>query len=554
MAECKNPDGTIGKKITGAFPRRNDPNSLTGLQITDIDNPVFDMTTMLSAAQNYIALNNAVNRIIGMEVRWFRAIPQQRAQDVIFQEYTLTNVEETPLCLKVVLPDGNFPDSRYNYDIMGMEYEVPLEIHIDKTYWESIATFGTAPQKNDIVYFAVPNKLYDVASAYLFRGFMEQETTWKINLRKHQPQASRKEGDILSSTIDDYTVSNAEIFGEKLDSDIKKLQDDKQMSPFNSTERDKYKTLDSDLYIVNSKLDIYGVIVAESFYDLNSVDSSVAITYTGSDIITTTKDRSVTAWTMIDPGAIQEYDVTLEASSNLTSPANYIVTVSSRNIGFNVGDNMEIYRSDALNLYGKIIAEPSIGREINGYQVEIDQIVIDHLTSIKSNWVSASNYKMKIQPPVSILDGMHNVYNYGWEVDIYANQYIKINYGSQEHIAIITDKLNNKQWYGVIVNIGNTWSQYNVHVYGIHPSDVTTKLQSIFYETIDFTPEETEVDYYTINKSPSYLTNLRLYNSTIEEEKQMEELLRYFVRDGDQLIIGDNADLKFKAPYISQQR
>ncbi len=59
---------------------------------------------------------------------------------------------------------------------------------------------------------------------------------------------------------------------------------------------------------------------------------------------------------------------------------------------------------------------------------------------------------MKIQGPVSILDGINSTVNNGWRVDIHANQYVKINYGTQEHIAVITDKLYNKEWYGIIVN------------------------------------------------------------------------------------------------------
>ena len=102
-----------------------------GLQVCDTTNP-FNVNAVLSAVQTYTALNYIANKLTGMDVKWFRAIPQQRAKDVIFQEYTLSNVEETPLCLKVVLPDGNFPDSKYNYDLMGLEYEVPLEVHIDK--------------------------------------------------------------------------------------------------------------------------------------------------------------------------------------------------------------------------------------------------------------------------------------------------------------------------------------------------------------------------------------------------------------------------------------
>lgn len=552
MADCNNTGGTEGQKVSGAFPNRNIPGGLSGLQITEVTNQVFDMNSLLSAAKNYNALNNAVNQLIGMEVRWFRAVPQLRSQDVLFQEYTLSNVEDTPLCLKVVLPDGNFPDSKYNYDLMGLEYEVPLEIHIDKTYWGEIAGTNTAPQKKDIVYFAIPNKLYEVISCYLLRGFMEQETTWKINLKKYQPQASRREGDVLTQTIDDYTVSAEEIFGDKMDSDIQKLEDNKQMSPFNSTDQDIYKTLDASLSIIPSRLEIYGVVVAESFYDLSSSNYFDAVTYTGMDQISTTDDRCITAWTMIDPGPEDEYEVTsLEASTNLPYPANYRLTIESRVNIFEPDSNIEISRPGSLNFYAKLI---STDLSTNTHFIEIDQPVIDHLASIKSNWTAAKGYKMKFQDPASILDGMNTETVKGFKVDIYSNQYIKIHYGTQEHVGIMSSRLLNNEWYGVVVNIGNTWGQYNTVVYKQHPTDTTTKLETVFNDTLNFTPEATDVSCYTINKSPSYLTNLRLYVSTMEEEKQMNELLRYFVPDGDQLIIGDNADSKFLAPYISQQK
>jgi hypothetical protein len=547
------------QKVSVAFSDRNVEDNPDGLQICDVtDNPAFDMTAMLSAVQLYTKINFAVNQLIGMEVRWFRAVPQQRAQDVIFQEYTLSCVEDTPLCLRVVLPNGDFPDSAYNYDLMGLEYEVPLEVHIDKAYWESFAGGGSAPQKNDIVYFAVPNKLYEVVSSYLLRGFMEQETTWKINLRKYQPKASRKEGPNLTQTIDDYTVSEGEIFGEKIASDVQKLQDDKQMSPFNSTERDKYKTMDKDLFVATSRLEMYGTVIAESFYDLGSSNYFNAVTYNPSDNISSTDDRCITAWTMIDPGVVTNYEVeSITYNAALVYPANYVVKTKTR-INQNritppsAGDNIEISRPGSLNFYATIVDYDPSDND-NTFHVQIDDVVVDHLASIKTAWTTAKGYKMKVQNPVSILDGINGETS-GFKVDIYANQYLKIVYGSQQHIAIITEKLLDKDWYGIVVNIGNSWGQYNTYIYKQHPSDAATKLKNIFYETMDFTPENTYVDYYAINKSPSYITNIRLYVSTMEEEKQMNELLSYFVKDGDQLIIGDNADPKFRAPYIGQQR
>jgi len=555
MADCKTTDGTQGSKLSAAFPNRNNPAQGSGLQINldALNTSVFDMNSMVSVARNYNALNGAINQLVGYEVVWFRAVPQIRSQDVIFQEWTLYNVDDTPICPKVVLPDGNFPDSKYNYDLFGLEYEVPLEVHMDKRYWESIAGEGTAPQKNDIVYFSMPNKLYEVVSSYLFRGIMEQETTWKINLKKYQPKASRREGDALKETIDNYTVSVEEIFGEKLESDIKKLTNDKQLSPLNTTERDKYKTLDKDLQIINSNVDIYGVIVAQAYYDLNTSRLFDAVSYKGIDEISDKDDRCITAWTMIDPGVIEEYNVeSIQLDNTLTYPANCILKLKSRIKGLQVDDNIEIYRAGALNFYAKVISDGQVNN--NEYYIKIDDKVIQHLNSIKGNWADTKNYKMRKINPVSILDGMNTSTNKGFRVNIYANQYIKIEYGSQMHIAILDEKLLDKNWYGIVVNIGNSWNQYNVHVYRQHPTDSTTKLQSFFYETLNFTSEPTTVDFYTVNKSPSFLTNLRLYTYTMEEEKQMGDLLRYISKDGDQLILGDSVDGRFKAPYTGQQR
>ena len=545
-------DNNKNKKISGAFSNRNIENTTSGLQICDITTSAFDMTAMLSAAQNYTKLNAAINKLIGMEVRWFRAIPQQRSQDVIFQEYTLSCVAETPLCLKVILPDGGFPDSKYNFDLMGLEYEVPLEIHIDKGYWESIAGTGTAPQKKDIIYFAVPNKLYEVVSSYLLRGFMEQETTWKLNLRKYQPQASRKEGDGLTKTIDDYTISAEEIFGDKLDSDIKKITNNKQMSPFNSTTQDVYKTLDSSLVVIPSELNIYGAVVAQAFYDLSYCSSVNAIIYNASDNITTTTDRCITAWTSIDHGVESVYDVSaLTYNALLPLSANYELTLKSTHKGFDVGDNLNIYRSAALNLYAELIRDVSGD---NTFHLKINETVLTHLNTISSAWNTLGNYKMRIRKPVSILDGMAaDSSTHKLRVDILANQYIKIVYSNQEHISIMPEQLNEKEWYGVVINIGNSWGQYNTHIYKQHPSDATEKLQSVFYETMNLTPESMEIGQYQINESPSYLTNIRLYTLTMEEEKQRNELLSYFVRDGDQLKIGDNCDIPFKGPYLGKQ-
>jgi len=550
MADCSDPKS---QNVSGAFPGSQGENSgALEVNLSATGAEIFNPNLALSAVQTFNTMNNVANKMFGIEARWFRAVPQQRSKDVIFQEYTLSCVEDTPLCIKVVVPDGNFPDSNYQYDLMGLEYNIPTEIQIDKKYWEEVAGFGTAPQKKDIVYLPLPNKLFQVESSYLKRGFMEQETTWVINLIKYMPEASRKEGDALKETIDKYTVSQDELFGDILQADMDKLTDKKQMSPFNSTSEDKYKELDKSLKILPYSLDIWGIKVAESLYDLNTSKIYNAIRYKNStDYIQANSDRAITSWVNSRKDADKPYDVVfITPDDTLTPPANYKIKIAGKK-RFALNDTFVLQRSESQNLYAKVIDDNQANSGI--YYCKIDQKVVDHLNSIQALWNSKPGWKMRVKNPIVIIDGINDTTT-GFEVTINADQYIKIKFGSQEYIASLPEKLVQGDWYGVVVNIGNSWNQYNVYVWKPSLIDDSAKLQNIFYETIPFTAQETTVDQYSVDKSYSYMTNIRLFNSTIEEERQVQELLSYFSQNADKALILDNADPRFRAPYISQQR
>ena len=74
MADCDN-----NKIPSAALPNEN---VKTGLQICDTKS-VFNVNSILSAVQTYTALNYITNKLVGMDTKWFRAIPQQRAKDVM---------------------------------------------------------------------------------------------------------------------------------------------------------------------------------------------------------------------------------------------------------------------------------------------------------------------------------------------------------------------------------------------------------------------------------------------------------------------------------------
>lgn len=550
MAECSNSNS---QQVSGAFPETQRLNSgALDVNLLATSSEIFNPNLALAAVQTFNTMNNIANKMFGIDARWFRAVPQQRSKDVIFKEYTLSCVEDTPICLKVIVPEGRFPESDYPKDLMGLEYNIPTEIQIDKKYWEEMSGFGTAPQKKDIVYLPLPNKLFQVESSYLKRGFMEQETTWIINLIKYQPEASRKEGDKLKETIDKYTVSEDSLFGEMLNSDIEKLTDKMEMSPFSSTSEDKYKDLDKSLKIIQYNLNIWGIMVSESAYDLNTSSIYNAIKYkNSSDIIKTSNDRSLTAWVCPKLNNSKPIDVIwMQPDETLSIPANFKIKIAGRK-RYGIGDTFVIWRTVSQNIYATVTDNSYAAMGV--YWCKIDQKVIDHLNSIQYEWWDKSSWKLLVSNPINIIDGINETET-GFSASIYANQYIKVKYGTQEHISILDKKLDTENWYGIVINIGNSWGQYNVYVWRVSPNDDIQKLNNIFYETLSFTPEETIVNEYSINKSDSYITNIRLFNSTIEEERQINELLSYFTSNADKALILDSADSKLRIPYISQQK
>jgi len=546
MTECTDPEK---QKISAANPG-NQTQQANGIQINTVQNNIFNPNNLLSAVQTYMSFNNVANKMLGIEAKWFRAVPQQRSKDVIFQEYTLSCVEEKPICINVMVKDGNLPDDNYQYDLMGLEYQLPTTIEIDKKYWEELSGFGTAPQKKDIVYLSMPNKIYQVESTFLKRGFMQQETTWVINLIKYQPEASRKESVALKETLDQYTVSEEELFGKRIEEDVEKLTDKKQMSPMSSTSRDKYKQIEPNLNILNVSLNIDGIIVSDSAYDLNTSELFNAIIYSDSnDNIRKIDDRSLTTWVKPKPDNTKEYSVGwIMPDTTLTPPANFKIKINGGN-RFVIGDTFTIWRSEKLVFYATVVDDSYSNSGI--YWCQIDDTVINYLNTIQTNWYTKPNWKMIVTLPINLIDGVNETLT-GFTVNMYSNQYIKIKYGIQEHISILNNKLKPDNWYGIVVNIGNTWGLYNVYVWEV--SNDINKLKTYYYETVKFVPEETTINQYTLNKSNSLMTNIRLFNSTIEEEKQINELLSYFTQNAHAALILDNADLKFIAPYISQQR
>jgi hypothetical protein len=112
-----------------------------------------DINKIIASAYNTLMeIQNAATETVGTECLWARATPVINSEDVVLQEYTLTNIGlECPKPINVIVNNGDYNAGNYTIDLFGLNYEQPLEISINITDWQKIYGKDTQPQKDDIV-------------------------------------------------------------------------------------------------------------------------------------------------------------------------------------------------------------------------------------------------------------------------------------------------------------------------------------------------------------------------------------------------------------------
>lgn len=525
------------QEINGAFPQ----NNFNPLSVNTTAS-VFNYNNVLSGVQNYMNLNYMANLMTGIDAKWFRAIPEQHSKDVIFQEYTLSDVDAEPICLKVVIPGGQFPDSKYNYDLMGLEYDVPLEIQIDVRYWKEKAGFMTMPQRGDVVYFPLNNKLYEVNSTYEFRGFAEQVTAYKCALVKYQNKASRKMEDDLAATIADLTVSTESLFGEEINNDIEKLVDKKENSPYINSIIEISKKIDSTLKIQLEKIIINSTLVNETCYDLRTSKNINAIMYKTNFDVLTDSNLSYSCW--FYPIKQREKYVFVD---NMSLSKDILKIKLKGDKGFNIGDNLNIYRDGAVSLTCKVF-----NIENGFYYCKIQKNMLNYLREIKEDWYNLPNLKASVQNNYNLIKSEL------FEINILNNKFIQTVFGDNVCISIIEDYLSDK-WYGLCVNISNEslkishnlWNENSAWEFNNDIQPVCCITEGVF----DIKETVGNINEMFINKSYCKITNMRLYNDLLLNTKQQcHDLCSRKSKDADKAILLDDATIINTLDYINMPR
>lgn len=489
----------------------------------------------------YKQLNKSVTSTMGVDVMWFRAFPDKKNQDVIFQTYTLYGVEDCPLEFRAIYSDTNYDDAALTYNIMGISYAIPMSLEIDLSTWEDATNNdGTLPQQYDIVYIPLTQKLLEVASMTPIKKLGGQLTGYKLNLSAYKPKRNRLVGDNLKESIEENSVNRDVLFGYEIEEALKNIVDDHQLDLKDSTHKDKDKivntsvTNDSGLNLVRSvvkyNLVVDGHNIARNYYD-TSVVNDIVVTYNINDTFTNKDSRTFSCWLRLN-----DYLPTiknLKDALTITKTNNETIINAKLGNKFKKGDKVTIKRG-MIKIPGTVIGT-------NKIIVNSDQI--NKLNKMNSEWYNVPGFAVTNDQSVCILSSDN------LEISIKSGCFVSLKINGTEKLIQLSKEINKNEWVGLMVGLSKT---IDINLFssvdGLKIIEDISGLKNDLYTNVEYNNPY-------IPKGECNLTNIRLcsglYNNT---DKKIQEMITYHVKDDSKYIINDDAMTFLNKNFMGEQR
>jgi hypothetical protein len=538
--------------------------------LTKIENFTFKPYQVNPAVALYRNLSYTINQLFGHSVEYARSMPLMSGRDVTLKEWTLYDVDD-PCCIKLLVPNNDFPDNKIEFGPMGLDFEMPFEVHIAKEYFEDIFGIGSAPQKRDIIYFPLTNRIYEVQSSYLFRDFMQKPVYWKVALMKYAPKSNRNETLDHRNFLGSISADTEELFGQTLQDDALKKTKPEQYDPkIGSLDYDPIrKNIAKGLSITSERLLNYYTLVSNSQYDLSTVfvDGSVtdAVTYKADVDFGITDNRALLAWFKDVKPATTLYRDAVQTNFTVLS-VGPLFTLTQFTIGatrdYKVGDLIKFTRPNGIVFYGEWNSSPAPGV----HWVNIPTSIYNFLQVQWPGWPSLGSFYAEQAFENSIFWGYDPVNLKGWKLSIISGRFIKLYLNENMYSFILPQTLAPNVWYSVFLNISNQFQQFSINVWGrkwdeFSPTPQnTTDLENIYsvaqqITAADYSTTDPEWRAYRLVGTPLVMTNIRLFDAIENDlDKQMTLLNENIVGDSQLAIIIDNALPRLRLPWIGQTK
>ena len=502
-------------------------------------------------AEMQFQISQAATRMLGVEILWFRALPHENGEDVIFQTYTLYNVEDCPSSIRMHVMNADYDASSYEVDFFGINYNFPLEIQCDIKTWEEVYGKDTMPQKRDILYIPLYHKIYEVASSSKMTGFMGREMGYKIQATKYNPKASRRESAALKDTLDQYTVGIQDLFGAQISDEVTDIVQDETNSGFSGRILDDYKMLNNATVVEEHNLFTYKQLVSKNYYIASVPPSKYSIEYkTGDEFNIENDNRILNLWFQLRRQYTYTDIFSIKPAEKARQGNNYLFDIKFK-------DSTPLERGTYLNIINKVSginlnAEVIKTQSVTSYTIKVPASDIFKLQREHPNWITQRGFVCIHTDDINLFSGYTADKKEIVSVSLLNGSMLRVKVNTYECILSLNTFIKTNIWTALSLSIGD---ENNVYVY----SNENIELEPLYKGQLDeirIRNKDVKLDRYVIPSGYFNITNIRLYDLSeipIEEEIK-RDLASYNTTTSSKAIINDVAVPISRAKYMGEQR
>ena len=518
-------------------------------------------------------LSFQTNKIFGHEVVYFKTEPDRTSGDFIFKEWTLYKTISRK-CVKVMVPDNIFPDSKPVYNEFGVDFEVPFEIHIDHTYFQSIFGADSQPRKRDYLYIPLTNRMYEIQGSFLHRGFMMEPIYWKVQLTKFHPNIDMLiEDQEIAQSLDDAILTTEELFGQE----AKAQTEDALM-------KQQYRTISKRFDEVREKihpslrtriLDLtynYAPLI-EHYYDLTSIQPTLQ---SYSPITTNSKsDQYLSPNTPNEFYAYEESEVFLDwlggrlnygdtnyfqtgstsilldgPKDSFTPMGRYVLVEGYKAIGSNSRKNL-VLEDGSLKIKK---SETAVIYKAKQDLTQYNNLTITMLVNFNQSFTSSPILRTKDYINGAGLEVSGVIWNDAGTDKL--RIVISINGSNQ---TFETGPVERDTWYALVIPVSNEFSQIGVTRYSFQQDQANVKnynkliMQYSNFQSLT-TPMISSNSNFSLMAGSYLAANIRIFKTMVQEEDHDYVLSQLYLRDESLLAVVDNAKPQLNVPFITINR
>jgi hypothetical protein len=506
-----------------------------------------------SAYSILMNLQDQAANVVGLDALWCRATPEINSEDIILQEYTLTNLGlECPKSIKIITSNADYNPGNFTVDLFGINYDAPLEVNVTINTWKSVYGSDTEPQQGDVVYIKFLHKLYEVKTSQVVYSIASMPTSFKCQLVKYNPTASRKETDEFRKSVEDFTVSQESLFGDAISEEVMDTVIDTETSDDNTTYMDTQKEFEMDTVIYGEFIGPKGTVISNAHYDMSKSTKPIiyhsAATYSPDSLknhwIFTMWFRKSSINNTSSSSAIRKLSLYMEDKR-------YWYFKISTSMHLSVGDTVTITRGSLISITGEIVNLPTE----NVIGIKIKSGDCKSISRKMTKWYETSALKISKSEKFNLISSDNG--NLSISLNINENAY-HIKFGNSEKTIKMSKTLDYTKWTYIATDMSNE----NIHLIinqinvdgnaNMYISEDFNETYKSLNKSGEFSFDEMKIDSVS---SDIEICNIRLYENEYEiGETYKTDQMSIISRNASRLIVLDMPNPKDESMFYSPAR